>query len=149
MLPQLSAAEQIVALGCELISGVNNKRQKRFVILEGTPRKYEKVCVDNINVGAPDPISCWTSIDQDARTIKVDAFRTSAFLLALHRKSSLLLIKDTNGLISDGNVTETPDSISSVEVSVGTYKCAVSPDAQSTLDYIRNAKKNQIDQNKF
>ena len=152
MLTQTSIAEQMVALGCEKIGG-DTERKQRYVFLYGSSDNYNQVCLDNVDAAPPAPVTCHKGNDfgfrQDA--LHIGRQPTRAYSFVLHRKSGILLVNDAGSFFGQyaGDVEIKKESLTGFHSSTGQYQCTVSPDAQSTLNYVQNAKNNQLNTNKF
>lgn len=149
------------ALGCEIMNNTakaaNSSRSTRYVLLYKTSNTYTRVCLDEIGTAEEEPLRCfqpeisatslWTN-GYNLRGISQNHYR-----YVLDRKDLILTVAP----VSTSPTRGYPDFYGASEAllkpdfsdSNPDYRCQLSPEAQSTANFIRNAKAEQLSANKI
>lgn len=152
------------ALGCEIMNNTakaaNSSRSTRYVLLYKTSNTYTRVCLDEIGTAEKEPLRCFRP-EVSATSVWTNGYVQIASKLVDERMYRFVL--DRKDLIlSVAPVSDAPWHGyqqfygSSEELlkpnfsdSNPDYRCQLSPDAQSTANFIRNAKAEQLSANKI
>jgi hypothetical protein len=148
------------ALGCEIMNNTakaaNSSRSTRYVLLYKTSNTYTRVCLDEIGTAEEEPLRCFQP-EISATSLWTNGYSSNysntSYRYVLDRKDLILSVAPvgmspirgyqqfyggSEELLKPDFLDANPD-----------YRCQLSPDAQSTANFIRNAKAEQLSANKI
>ena len=150
------------ALGCEIMNNTakaaNSSRSSRYVLLYRTSNTYTRVCLDEIGTSEEEPLRCFKP-EVSATSLWTNGYLytgsidNTAYRYVLDRKDLILSVApvskasrrnyqqfqgSSEELLKPNFLDANPD-----------YRCQLSPNAQSTANFIRNAKAEQLSANKI
>ena len=149
------------ALGCEIMNNTaradNSSRSTRYVLLYKTSNTYTRVCLDEIGTAEKEPLRCFQP-EVSATSVWTNGYNSyglsqNLYRYVLDRKDLILSVAPVSMSPTRGY----PDFYGPSEAllkpnfsdSNPDYRCQLSQDAQSTANFIRNAKAEQLSANKI